>query len=282
MVKWYTPKSIDNVLEILKKEKVIPFSGGTDLMVQHKNYHELNPNFDLPILYLGNVSEFSYIKSNDNSIEIGATTSLTDILNCSLTPKILKIAINQLASPSIRNMGTIGGNIGNASPAGDTLPPLYLLNAKINLLSPDCEKTIPISSFIKGPRQILLDDSEIITSITVDKVPNYNSFYRKIGTRKANSLSKLSVAVIGNILNGTFNDIRISAGAVAPTVVRNCEIEKKLKVIPISKIRENIKEIINLYKPLINPIDDQRSNAVYRKETTLNLIEQGILSIIGD
>lgn len=282
MVKWYSPKSLEEIIDILKTEPTIPYAGGTDLMVQYKTYTGLKPNFDIPIMYLKNAKELSYLQAKDDTIEIGTTTSLSDILKCQFVPEILKMAIAELASPSIRNAATIGGNICNASPAGDTLPPLYLLNCKINLISPECERTIPISMFIKGPKQIVMDENELMTSITIDRLENYKNFYRKIGARKANSLSKLSVAAIARVENNILKDIRIAAGAVSPTVVRNKNAENLLIDMETLEIKNKIAELMEIYKSEINPIDDQRSTAVYRKETTLKLIEQSILSTIEE
>ncbi len=282
MVNWYYPTSVEDVIEILKSGKeVIPFAGGTDLMVGCRTYSEIEPKFDLPVIYLGKVSELSFIKGENDKVEIGATTTLTDILKCSISPKILKEAVKQLASPSIRNMATIGGNICNGSPAGDTLPPLYVLNAEINIVTPDCDKTIPINLFLKGPRQIFLYENEIVSSITMDNLSNYSYFYKKVGTRKANSLSKLSVAVLGLFEDNLLKDIRVAAGAVAPTVVRVKELEKTLTYKTKEEILKLLPEFIEQFAIKVKPIDDQRSTATYRKETTLKLIEQGVKSVMG-
>jgi CO/xanthine dehydrogenase FAD-binding subunit len=283
MVKWYYPKSVENVIELLKlQEELIPFAGGTDLMVQCRTYAGIQPEFDAPVMYLGNIGELSFIKGETDKIEIGATTTLTDILKCNIVPKVLKDAVSQIASPSIRNMATIGGNVCNGSPAGDTLPPLYTLNAEINIIAPDCDKTIPIHMFLRGPKQIFLLYNEIVSSISFDNLSNYTYYYKKVGTRKANSLSKLSVSVVGLFEENILKDIRIAAGAVAPTVVR----VKNLEQIMISKTKQQVismlPEILEKYSEFIKPIDDQRSNAIYRKTITLNLIKQGILSILGE
>lgn len=269
----YLPKTINGALQILNSENVIVYAGGTDLMVRYKNETSLLPRFDKNILYIGQIDELKKVYENNEEIVIGAGCTLASLLRNEHVPEILKKAIRGAASPAIRNMGTIGGNICNASPAGDTLPILYSLNSRCSVISEGLERTINIEDFIYGPRRTALEKNEMLKSITIPK-ENFNIVhYEKVGARKASAISKLSFAGLCNVENGRVQNLRISFGAVGATVVRLKEAENLIIGREINTLDKFIKEAIELYDKNINPIDDQRSTAQYRKIVVMNLIK---------
>ncbi|MBZ0312521.1 xanthine dehydrogenase family protein subunit M [Clostridium butyricum] len=269
----YLPKTINAALQILNSENVIVYAGGTDLMVRYKNETSLLPIFDKNILYIGQIDELKKVYENNEEIVIGAGCTLASLLRNEHVPEILKKAIRGAASPAIRNMGTIGGNICNASPAGDTLPVLYSLNSRCSVISEGLERTINIEDFIYGPRRTVLEKNEMLKSITIPK-ENFNIVhYEKVGARKASAISKLSFAGLCNVENGRVQDLRISFGAVGATVVRLKEAENLIIGRQINTLDKFIKEAIEIYDKNINPIDDQRSTAQYRKIVVMNLIK---------
>ena len=269
----YLPKTINGALQILNSENVIVYAGGTDLMVRYKNETSLLPKFDKNILYIGQIDELKKVYENNEEIVIGAGCTLASLLRNEHVPEILKKAIRGAASPAIRNMGTIGGNICNASPAGDTLPVLYSLNSRCSVISEGLERTINIEDFIYGPRRTVLEKNEMLKSITIPK-ENFNIVhYEKVGARKASAISKLSFAGLCNVENGRVQNLRISFGAVGATVVRLKEAENLIIGREINTLDKFIKEAIELYDKNINPIDDQRSTAQYRKMVVMNLIK---------
>ncbi|MEQ3339302.1 FAD binding domain-containing protein [Clostridium butyricum] len=269
----YLPKTINAALQILNSENVILYAGGTDLMVRYKNETSLLPIFDKNILYIGQIDELKKVYENNEEIVIGAGCTLASLLRNEHVPEILKKAIRGAASPAIRNMGTIGGNICNASPAGDTLPVLYSLNSRCSVISEGLERTINIEDFIYGPRRTVLEKNEMLKSITIPK-ENFNIVhYEKVGARKASAISKLSFAGLCNVENGRVQDLRISFGAVGATVVRLKEAENLIIGRQINTLDKFIKEAIEIYDKNINPIDDQRSTAQYRKIVVMNLIK---------
>lgn len=269
----YLPKTINAALQILNSENVILYAGGTDLMVRYKNETSLLPIFDKNILYIGQIDELKKVYENNEEIVIGAGCTLASLLRNEHVPEILKKAIRGAASPAIRNMGTIGGNICNASPAGDTLPVLYSLNSRCSVISEGLERTINIEDFIYGPRRTALEKNEMLKSITIPK-ENFNIVhYEKVGARKASAISKLSFAGLCNVENGRVQNLRISFGAVGATVVRLKEAENLIIGREINTLDKFIKEAIELYDKNINPIDDQRSTAQYRKIVVMNLIK---------
>ncbi len=273
MVNFYIPETLQQALEIRGKEKAIVFAGGTDLMVRARVWFGVPSRFDKPVVYIGKLKELKGVSMEDGVVRIKAATSLTDLLDDPIVPQPLKDAVSSMAAPAIRNMGTIGGNICNASPAGDTLPVLYTMDAVLTLQSASSTREVPINEFILGPGKTAIQDDEILTEISF-KVPKFDVYtFRKVGTRKANALSKLSFMGMLAFDGDRVADFRAAFGAVAPTVVRSRDLE--LKIIGKSKDEavSMLPELLEDYSELIRPIDDQRSTAFYRKNVSLRLLE---------
>lgn len=273
MVDGYLPKDLSEALKILKEKDVTIYAGGTDLMVRNKNTASLLPKFNKDLLYIGNLKELKEIKESDDNLEIGAACTLSALLRSKEVPEVLKEAIRQIASPAIRNMGTIGGNICNASPAGDTLPVLYALDAKLKLTSENSSREVCIKDFILGPRKILLEKNEILENIIIPKAEFNKTYYEKVGARKASAISKLSFVGLAEIENEKIKEIRISIGSVAPKVVRIKEAEDILIGINMNDLESKMEEVKKIYSKEIVPISDQRSTATYRKAVALRLIQ---------
>ncbi len=272
MVDFYIPGTLDEALEIRADKKTIVFAGGTDLMVRARVWFGVPSKFDLPVLYIGKLEELKGVSVDGRSIRIGAGTRLSDIAANPDVPEPLRVAVLSMAAPAIRNMGTIGGNICNASPAGDTLPVLYAFDAVLELRSLKGTRELPIRDFITGPGKTALRGDEILTAITFD-TPEFDVYeYRKVGTRKANALSKLSFFGLLAFDGNTVADFRAAFGAVAPTVVRQRFIEQKLVGLRREEAHEVIGDVVESYADFINPIDDQRSTAFYRKQVSLRLL----------
>lgn len=280
MVNGYRPNSLKEALEIRRSKKVIVFAGGTDLMVKRKNWAGLSPKFEEDVLFIGHLEELRIIKLEKNHLIIGASSRLIEIIECKMVPDYVKNILINMASPAIRNIATIGGNICNASPAADTLPVLYAMNAKLIVKNIDEEREINIEDFIYEPGRNSLKDDELLKEIIIP-IDRFNVvFYKKVGTRKANSLSKASFIGLANINNKKIEDIRIAFGAVSKVVVRDKKIEQKLKGLEQITIKNNFINIREMYSNLIKPIDDQRSSKEYRKEVSLKLLEKFLLNEI--
>lgn len=277
MVSCYRPQNLREALEIRKNKKPIVFAGGTDLMVKMKNWAGLSPKFESDVLFIGHLKELRSIEHRNACIKIGAACTLADIIEDEFVPNYIKDILINMASPAVRNIATLGGNICNSSPAGDTLPVLYALNAKLRLESVDGNREIDIEDFIYGPGKNQLRDNELLKEISIELKPFDCVFHKKIGTRKASSISKASFIGLANIKDNKIDDIRISFGAVAKTVVRSREIEDKLKGATLRDIEENFSKIKELYLGLINAIDDQRSSKEYRQDASIKLLEKFLL-----
>jgi len=270
MVNLIKPKNLEEALEYVSKKNRILFSGGTDLMIRHHARAGIRPDFKEDVLYLADLLELKTIQITKRSLEIGAEVTMADILTHPEIPEYVKAPFAQVGSVAIRNKATLGGNIVNASPAGDTLGMLYALDAKII-----CQSKlqgiwhIPIENFILGPRKTSLKPDEMVIGVEIP-LPNIDRFtFIKVGARAANAISKLSLYGAVVFQGDQVTDLRIAFGAMGPTIIRNREAE--LKILSLDPKRRS-KQAAVLYERLLNPIDDLRSSKTYRKQVALNLL----------
>lgn len=276
MVKTIIAKSLNQALEALDKKNYQIVAGGTDMLIQNRSHTGMSIGYKKDVLYINLIDELNYIKQDKNNIYIGANTRLETILESEITPKILKDVILEMASPGIRHTATLAGNIGNASPAGDSLVVLYLLDCKLEIKSLNKTRVVYLQDFITGVRKIALEENELITKLIIPKINLTDIYFRKIGPRLSDAISKLSFAGGYLIENKIIKDLRIAFGAVYITVIRDKEIENKFIGKTITELVNNKQKIIKDFEPLIQPIDDQRSNRIYRKKVALNLLEEFI------
>lgn len=272
----YHPESLSEALEIRANERVKPIAGGTDLMVQHRREGGIAPGFINPLLFLYQIPEIKKVTANKKILSIGSGVLLSQLTNDTQVPNLLRETAQQMAAVTTRNVATIGGNICNASPAADILPCLYLFNAEVVLQNRQKQRTIPIAEFIIAPGSTLLQDDELLVEIRIPVEDFDVEKYRKIGTRKAMALSKISFAAAASFKGNMLSDIRISLGAVAPTVVRCLSAERQLINKTKAEIENQLPGVIKKYEKAINPIDDARSNKKYRKQVSLELIQDFI------
>ena len=278
MINHFVPQSLKEALDILNKNNCYIMSGGTDLMVQKHKSSGLLPTFDKDILYVSNLKELDYIKEDKDNIYVGAETKFSKMLESPIIPSIFKDVIKEIASPAIRNMATMAGNIANASPAGDSIVPLNLFNAKVVLQSKDQKREVLVKDFILGVRKIDRQQNELITEIIIPKT-ELNFYYRKVGSRKAESITKVSFMGGYKTDKGKVIDLRICFGSVAVKVVRSPEIERKYTDISVNELRARIDDILNEYDWIVTPITDQRSTKEYRKKVAFNLLRDFLKKI---
>jgi len=241
------------------------------------------PDYPAPVLFLGHLGELRRIRRIHHGVSVGASVSLTEILESPHVPGLLKDAVATIAAPGIRNVATMAGNICNASPAGDAVCALYALDAGVKLCSPKGERVMPITRFITGPGKTELRGDELLTEIIIPDFEESFHYFRKVGTRRANALSKLSISAIVRTTDDMVDEIRIALGAVAPTVVRSAELENEMKGKTRAQLRETAENIFESYRSMVRPIDDQRSTARYRKQVALNLLRYFIFEkVLGE
>lgn len=269
----YRFERLDETLSQLNREDCAIIAGGTDVMVLHKSRRGVPPKIPKPIVFINHLSELKQVYQHHKDLHIGACCTYSELLEHPLIPFALKNAIKTIAAPAIRNRGTLGGNICNASPAGDMLPLLYVYNAKLLLRSVNGDRMVAISDFIQGPRRVQRFHNEIVTEIILPSVlEDSHVVFEKVGNRNADAIAKVSFAGFVRISKDRIDDIRFAFGAVGPTMVRSIDIEKKLvgKMIPLADA--DIAAIVAAFDKIIRPIDDQRSTAAYRKTVALHLL----------
>lgn len=277
MVEVFKPLTLQEALKIRSSKDTILFAGGSDLMVKYRSWSGTIAELPLDVLFIGHLKELQEISLSNNTLKIGAAVSFSQILEDNRIPAYIKLPLSEIGSPSIRNLGTIGGNICNSSPAGDTLPMLYALDAEVIVASKNNTRTIGISNFIVGAGKNLLKKDEILTSITIP-LKDYNRFYsKKVGQRKANAISKLSFFAIAKTNTSEIEEVRIAFGAVAPTVIRSIEIESCFKQLKRGELYYLVDKINGQYANLIEAIDDHRSTKEYRKRVSLQILEKFLL-----
>jgi CO/xanthine dehydrogenase FAD-binding subunit len=257
------------------------YAGGTDLLVQERNGRI--PVRDL--ICLEQLPALTGIEEKKDEFFIGSATPFTRILDHPGIRRRLPIlweAISKLGSPLIRNMASIGGNICTASPAGDTLPPLFVLEAEVNLLSAKSSRRIPVSELITGPGQTDLKPGEILYGIHIPE-PRTGSFqfYEKVGKRNALACSIVSLAAIWWMPDGDrLDSVRLAWGSVGPTVMRFPEVENLLSGrIPAKTL---LKEAGEMVCRLVQPITDLRAGAEYRRRTAGNLVLRLAAPLTGE
>ncbi len=275
----YNPVTLEDALVLRECYGPIPLAGGTDLMVQHRRSSGLTPHFGKAVLLLGGIEELKSVDVHNGELSVGSCVTLARILSFDACPPVLRQAIILLASPGIRNLATLGGNICNASPAGDTLPVLYALDARLEISSIEKRYQLAIDDFILGPGKTRLSKGELVTRVIIPESNFSTTLYRKVGTRRANALSKAAFIGLGDVENGSIRDFRIAFGAVAPTVVRDRKFERRFLGGPVGALSRHLKEITRHYTGLIRPIDDQRSDKVYRKTVCLRLLSRFIRTL---
>jgi CO/xanthine dehydrogenase FAD-binding subunit len=227
------PKTLDEACQLLweadGKAKII--GGGTDLVIGLRN-GALNPQY---LIDITKIEELRRIEEKNGAISIGAAVTHSEIASSPLLNKygkILSEAASEIGSPQIRNLGTIGGNIINASPAADTIPPLMVLDAVGRVVSRKGEKEVALGQLFKGAYETNLKPYEILVQIKFQKIlPGVKSSFVRLARREAMAVARMSVAIVLQMekKEGLIEDIRISLGAVTPTPQRMSDAEACLK-----------------------------------------------------
>jgi len=268
-----TPKILDAALDLLGAEPGVwrPFAGGTDLMVlleagklPHNNY-----------LNIWNLAELRGIEVNDSQVTLGALTTYTEIQEHETLRAefpMLCQAASETGGLAIQNRGTLGGNIVNASPAADSPPALLAYDAQLELISAKGSRTIPYHSFHTGYKEMNIRPEELLRAIRLPRASQgLAHYYRKVGTRKAQAISKICFAGVARMQDDQIADIRIALGSVAPIPIRCMQTESALRHQTVTA--ETVAAAKSALTAEIAPIDDVRSTKSYRLRVSLNLLE---------
>lgn len=261
MVKSYRPESLEETLNIIDKENCHIFAGGTDLMIRKRMWQGAERKFTQPVVYINHLEELRGIKEYDDRYEIMTLTTQADIVDSSL-PEYVRYPYSLMATPAIRNVATVGGNVVNAASVADSLPILIALDASVELLSVSGKRVVVLSEFILGKYKTVRHTNELLTKVIIKKQNFTKYFYKKLGQRKSSILAKSSVFILEKD-----DDIRVSIGAVNDLVIRDRNLELKYLN------DRNLDDLILGLKLHMNSTDDKRSTKKYKETITLKLIE---------
>lgn len=274
-----SPGELSKALDLLASEPGVwkPFAGGTDLMVlfeagklTHRNY-----------VNIWNLKELRGVEVTDSHVTLGSLTTYTQVQANSVLQAefpMLCQAASETGGLAIQNRGTVGGNIVNASPAADSPPALLAYDAELELTSISETRWIPYHGFHTGYKQMLLRPDQLLTRIRLPRqTRNWVQHYRKVGTRKAQAISKICFAAVALMNDGSIEELRIALGSVAPVPLRCVKTETVLRG---QRLDANTNELARqtLAQEIV-PIDDIRSTKQYRLKVSLNLLEDFLFRI---
>ncbi len=272
---YLAPKTLEEALSLLdnyKDKSARILAGGTDLLVKMKTI-DLKTDY---LINIKNIPELNFIDTADG-LKIGAAVPLSHIERIGKIKEkypALYEGIKSMAAIAVRNMGTIAGNICNASPAADTVPPLIAYNAGVKLVSKRGERTVLVEEFVTGVGKTLIESDEIITQVNIPELnKNSGSSFSKKGRVKAD-IAKINLAIYLEREGNICKDCKIVLGSVAIKAIRTREAENLLKGQTVSN--SLIDEIAKKASEEIKPIDDIRSSAEYRTEVARVMVEDTV------
>jgi CO/xanthine dehydrogenase FAD-binding subunit len=269
------PRTLAEVLEALAQDPSRRLlAGGTDLLVQAKDAGDIPSN----LIDVSAVPELRGIEERGNDLWIGAGATHTEVLRSPLVQRdapALPPACAVIGGPQIRNRGTIGGNLANASPAADTVPALYVADAVVEIASARGTREVPVDAFVVGRRQTVLQPGELVVGVRIPRRRERRGAFLRLGQRQAQAISKISVAVTWAGPADRPDDVRIAFGAVAPTVVRAPRAEAILRQRGLRALAEACAAAADE----VRPIDDLRSTAVYRRAMAGVLLDRAVHAV---
>lgn len=277
-----SPAGLPEALNLLATEPGVwqPFAGGTDLMVllesgrlAHKNY-----------LNIWNLEELRGIEVSPEFVMLGALTTYSDVQAHSTLQQefpMLCQAASETGGLAIQNRGTIGGNIVNASPAADSPPALLAYDAEVELISTEGARWVSYHGFHTGYKETIKRPEELLARVRLPRTTtDLKQYYRKVGTRKAQAISKVCLAACAHIQNGSFSDLRLAFGSIAPIPLRCVRTESALRG---AKVDSNAIDTAKAALAReISPIDDIRSTRNYRLRVSLNLLGDFLTKLATD
>lgn len=281
MEHFYSPRSLQQALAILQKTRALPIAGGTDIIPRMKSVYSKAE----ALLDLSKVEELNFIREQEKYVDIGACTTFTQILNSPVLQKeapALTQASAQIGSVQTRNRGTLGGNVANASPAGDTLPPLLIHNAQVALASSQGSRIISLGEYLRGPGKKDQKPEEIIHYLRIEKLPKRMvSIFLKLGNRQGMAISVASVALCilpSDSSDHPVQEVRLALGAVAPTAIRIPTVETLFTEHPLSE-----KSVLTAAQEAAShcaPINDVRASRDYRYKIVEKLIARAFENLV--
>lgn len=276
------PRTLGESLTLLRDEPNVwrPFAGGTDLMVlleagrlEHRRFFSLQ-----------HLRELRGVEEIDGVVRVGALTTYTDVRRSELLGRLFPMlgqAARETGGLAIQNRGTVGGNIANASPVADTPPALLAYGAEVELVSTEGTRRVTYAEFHTGYKQTVMRPDELIAAVILPK-PSEGArhFYRKVGTRRAQAISKVCFAALAEVEGESLKEVRIALGSVAPVVLRCRRTEEALRGGRLDE--EVLRAALDEITREVTPIDDVRSTARYRTRVAQNLLREFLSGVVSN
>jgi len=267
------PRTLEEALEILAQRGAgtRPLAGGTDILVQAKDGRPDRA----ALVDLTAVAELRGIEERAEHVYVGAAVTHSEMIESALLKRwapALPEACAVIGGPQIRNRGTLGGNLANASPAADCVPPLYAADAVVELVSISARRELPVEEFFSGPRRSVLEPDELIVGVRIPKRPGVRAAFLRLGQRQAQAISKVSVAAALTFKDGRPDWARVAFGAVAPTVIRARAAEQAL----LAGGPTGLRAAVDAAREEVRPISDLRSTLDYRRAMAGVLLERAV------
>jgi len=277
------PKTIDEALSLLAKSNgdARLLAGGTDLLPKMKRREITAPAYVIDLKAIPDLDYIDY--DEEKGLSLGALTTIHAIETSPVIGQkftILAQAAYTMAAPQVRNRATLAGNICNAVPSADSVPPLLVLEAKLKVMSQKGERILALENFFTGPNETVLTDRELLVEILIPPVPsNTRGIYLKLSPKSSMDLATVGVAALVISEDGLCKDMRIALGAVAPTPIRAKKAEGMLRGQRFSD--ELIERTAQIAAEESRPIDDHRASAQYRREMVQTLVSRAIKQAIS-
>ncbi len=254
-------------------------AGGTDLAVQLAA-EDAAADERAALVDVSGIPELLRLENDPDGLRIGACVRLETLARSEVLPACLVQGARAIGSPQIRALGTLGGNLCNASPCGDTLAPVIALGGRLVLASPAGRREVPAEEFFTGPKATVLRSGELLVEVRFDaRALAGRSAFRYIGQRQGQAISQVNVAVWAREAGGRVEEIRAAAGSVAPTPVRLAAAEKLVRGRAWSD--ELGREAGQAAAAEVRPIDDVRAPAAYRRLLTAALLREALAEACG-
>lgn len=279
---YFSPQTLKEAIEILHKyDNACVMAGGTDLLLKLKK----GQNRSMVVVGLKGIEGLDHIDfTKDKGLSIGATALLADVAKHSTIRKFypgIAEAARNTANVQIRNMGTVIGNLCNASPSADNIPMLLVLEGVLDIVGLGGKRKLPLNDFFQGPGMTNLDRQEIVESIHVPPPqPNTGTAYLSLSARGQVDCTAAGVAVKLTMDGNTCQDVKIAVSACAPTPLRVPEAEECLRGKPLSKTL--IDQAAKMTVEKIRPIDDVRASAFYRSTMVEVLVKRSLKTAVNN
>ena len=270
------PTRLDEALDLASRYRPLVLAGGTDLMVGASA--DLGPG---PVMDISRIAELKGVTVDGDSIVIGGGTTWSELVDANLPRGFdgLKAAALEVGSIQIQNRGTIAGNLCNASPAADGVPPLLTLDAELEIQASGTQRCVPVTEFITGNRKTLLQPGELLTAIRIPRrLAEGRSTFLKLGSRRFLVISIVSVAVLLVVEDGRVAQARVAVGACSAVAKRLPELETALVGRAADAALRNIATAEHVTG--LTPIDDVRGSGSYRKDAALQLVREALLAAV--